>query len=248
MINLEELTLFLLVRRNNSTFIDGIQINDQILIHLPRLNKFTFNIQTYVSFNENIEINLPSKDNIKRSFNERKFSEVDSMVHILPMHGYGQSHVYSLPYQFEDFFGLNNSFQGDIFSSIRCITLTDSLPFEHKFFQIISQSFPLLEDLDISNSQSQNEKKDTFPLLKFPHLNHLTLDESHLDYIELFLFDKNAYLPCLNTLCINYELLVIVTENFTNDAARLHCAKIRKLYTDGTLLWLEIVERYFPLL
>ena len=46
MINLEELKLYLLVIRFDSTYIDGIQLYDQFLIYMTQLKKFTFNIKT----------------------------------------------------------------------------------------------------------------------------------------------------------------------------------------------------------
>ncbi len=69
MINLEELTLFLVVNRNDSAYIDGIQLHDEILIYMPRLYKFTFSIRTHV-FNTYFEIDLPSNDDIHVSVNE----------------------------------------------------------------------------------------------------------------------------------------------------------------------------------
>ncbi|CAF4857114.1 unnamed protein product, partial [Rotaria sp. Silwood1] len=40
MLNLEELTLFLSIIRNESTYIDGTQLYNDFLINIPRLNKF----------------------------------------------------------------------------------------------------------------------------------------------------------------------------------------------------------------
>ncbi|CAF1320300.1 unnamed protein product [Rotaria sordida] len=42
MSNLEELTLYLSIRRIESTYIDGTHLYDEILIHMPQLNKFNF--------------------------------------------------------------------------------------------------------------------------------------------------------------------------------------------------------------
>ncbi|CAF3046244.1 unnamed protein product [Rotaria sp. Silwood2] len=46
MLNLEELTLFISVIRTESTYINGKQLYDEVLIHMPRLNKFTFIIHS----------------------------------------------------------------------------------------------------------------------------------------------------------------------------------------------------------
>jgi hypothetical protein len=63
MINLEELILYLSVIRMNSTYIDGTHLHDEIFIYMPRLNKFTFNLNTVV-VNKNIGITLPSNEDI----------------------------------------------------------------------------------------------------------------------------------------------------------------------------------------
>jgi hypothetical protein len=72
MSNLEELTLFLMIKRYDSTYIDGTQLYNQILIHMPRLNKFTFSINTLVC-NRYVNITLPSNNDIQRSSIEKKY-------------------------------------------------------------------------------------------------------------------------------------------------------------------------------
>ncbi|CAF1206246.1 unnamed protein product, partial [Rotaria sordida] len=148
MINLEKLTVFLSVLKTYSTFIDGIELHDQILIYMPHLNKFTFNIFTAV-VNRNMKINLSSNEDIQHSFIGKGCGEVGSCVHIRSEDNVGGSHVYSLPYKFEYFIHLNNSFQGDIFDTVRYLTMTDGRPFEHNLYKLISQCFPLLEQLHI---------------------------------------------------------------------------------------------------
>jgi hypothetical protein len=121
MINLEELTLFLVLIRVDSTYIDGIQLYDNILIYMPRLNKFTFSITTGVNIeNENIKIAFSSNEDIQNSFIGRRYGQVGSYVLSEPMRAIGRSHVYSLPYQFETFICLNNSFhfQDGVFDKV----------------------------------------------------------------------------------------------------------------------------------
>ncbi|CAF4097680.1 unnamed protein product [Rotaria sordida] len=65
MINLEELILYLSVIRYDSTYIDGIQLYDEILCYIPQLNKLTFNINTAVH-NNNIRIDLSSNEDVQR--------------------------------------------------------------------------------------------------------------------------------------------------------------------------------------
>ncbi|CAF3234544.1 unnamed protein product [Rotaria socialis] len=110
MINLKELTLFLAVLKSHSIYIDGIQLHDEILIHMPQLNKFTFSINTII-LNENIKIDLPSNEDIQHSFIGKIYGKVGSYVHVRSEDNVVVSHVYSLPYQFQYFLHLANYFQ-----------------------------------------------------------------------------------------------------------------------------------------
>ncbi|CAF1147435.1 unnamed protein product [Rotaria sp. Silwood1] len=179
MINLKELTLFLLVLKNDSIYIDGIQLHDQILIYMPQLNKFTFSINTVI-VNEDIKIDRPSNEDIQHSFIGKGYGQVGSYVHYRQERNVGTSHVYSLPYQFEYFFHLNNSFQGDIFDTVQCLAMTDGRPFEHNLFKLISQCFPLLKELRVVNYQPQKNKQHSSILIIFPRLILLNLIEAHL--------------------------------------------------------------------
>ncbi|CAF1108029.1 unnamed protein product [Adineta steineri] len=121
MINLEELILFLLVARDDSTFIDGIELYDQVLAHMSHLNKFIFSIHTGVRIVNN-EIDEPSNEDIQNSFIGKEYGQVGAYVHFEPRtpidtsidikqtKAVVKSHIYSLPYQFESFLHLNNSF------------------------------------------------------------------------------------------------------------------------------------------
>jgi hypothetical protein len=151
MINLKELTLFLPVIKNRGSYIDGIQLHNEILIYMPQLNKFTFSINTFV-FNDNIEILLPSNEDIQRSFIGKGYGQVGSSLHTRPGGNVGISHVYSLPYEFQYFLYLDNSFHGDMFDIVEFLTMEDVLPFEHNLFKLISQCFPRLKGLCITVS------------------------------------------------------------------------------------------------
>ncbi len=248
MINLEELTLFLSVMRIDSTYIDGIQLHDQILIYMPQLNKFTFNINTAV-VNMNARIDLSSHEDVQRSFIRKGYGQVGSYVYTASAETEGRSHVYSLPYQFECFIHLNNSFQRGMFDKVLYLVMTDDTrSFEHEFFNIISQDFPLLKRLGIDNDQAQKNKQHSSILNIFPHLILLNLFRAHTDYAEEFLYDKNTYMPRLLNLSIEYKSLVTVTNNFNNDAARLNCAKLTRLDLDEPFVRPENFNQYFPLL
>ncbi|CAF4505026.1 unnamed protein product, partial [Rotaria sp. Silwood2] len=125
MSNLEELTLSLSVLRSESTFIDGNHLYDEILVHMPRLNKFTFSIITQI-VNENIRIDFPSNDDIQLSFTKREYNQVDS---------------------YADFNSTTNIARCGIFNKVRHLIMTDTSAFEHKLFKLVSQDFPCLEHL-----------------------------------------------------------------------------------------------------
>jgi hypothetical protein len=246
MINLKELTLFLSVLKSYSTFIDGIQLHDQFLIYMPQLNKFTFSINTNV-LNKDIIIDLQSNEDIQRSFIGKGYGQVGSYVHNRQERNIGMSHVYSRPYQFEYFLHLNNSFPGDMFNTVQCLTMVDGRPFEHNLFKVISQCFPLLKELCVVNYKPQKNKQHSSILIIFPHLILLNLVKADVDYAEQLLYDKNTHLPALLDLCIEYKSLTMITNNFTNDAICRNCAKIKKLHTKS-FLRPKNFHKYFPLL
>ena len=148
MINLEELKLYLLVRRLDSTYIDGYQLYDQFLIYMTQLKKFTFYIKTEVSF-QTVRFQLPTNEDIQRSFIGRRYSQVTSYTYTQSARFDGVCQIYSLPYDFEYFVDLDNSFQGGMFKNVRLVKMIDNIPFEHNFFELISQEFPFLEFLYI---------------------------------------------------------------------------------------------------
>ncbi|CAF1281091.1 unnamed protein product [Rotaria sordida] len=247
MINLEELILYLSLIRYNSTYVDGIQLFDQILIYMPQLNRFTFSINTWVQ-NENTIIDLSSNEDIQQSFIEKGYGPVASYVHTIPMKAINKAHIYSLPYQFENFLHLNNSFQGGIFTKVRYLMMNDTEPFEHQLFQRISQDFSFLKCLIIFNEQPQKNKQHSSTLIIFPHLIYLNLSSAHVDYAEQFLVEKNTHLPHLLTLHIKYESLLMITNNFTNNATRLKCSKLKSLNISEPFVRSENFHQYFPLL
>lgn len=245
MTNLEELTLLLSILRVDSNYIDGVHLYDEILIHMPRLNKFTFSIVSQ-TINKNIKIDLPSNDKIQSTFIKRGYNQVGSYADFNSTTNVGRCHVYSLPYQFDIFINLNNVFTGGIFNKVRCLFMNDTSPFEHELFALVSQTFPYLEKLYLHNFQAQKNKQHSSQLVVFSHLIELILSAAHVDYAEQFLFEKNTRLPRLLELTIKYETLAIVTNNFTNDAARLNCANLKNIHIEGSFVRSEHFHHYFP--
>ncbi|CAF1383634.1 unnamed protein product [Rotaria sordida] len=136
-------------------------------------------------------------------------------------------------------------FQGGMFNKVRWLVMLDIRPFENEFFQVISHSFPLLQRLSITNLQSQKNKQNSSTFITFAHLFELDLKRTHIDYVVQFLFDKNTSLPRLTHLTIRYEPLATVTQGFTNDAAHLTCAKIKRLVIQEPFVRPEKFLSYF---
>jgi hypothetical protein len=247
MINLEELILFLLILRVHSTYVDGIQLYDDILIYMPLLKKFIFNIDTSVLW-KNTETALPSNEDIQHSFIGRRYEQIGSYIQTNSTKGKSKCHIYSIPYQFKVLFYRSNSFHGGMFHNVRSLFMIDFRPFERNFFEVISQHFPVLNKLYIYNGEPQRDKEQSTTFIMFPHLIFLSLYFAHVDYAEQFLIDKNCHLPRLLNLGIKYELLATVTHNFTNDATRITCAKLTSLVIREPFVRSENFHQYFPLL
>jgi hypothetical protein len=245
MINLEELKLYLLIKVFNLNYIDGIQLYNELLCHMNKLNKFTFNIQT-LDYSYNTNINLSSNEDIQRSFiGKGIYKQIGSYMNMIE----SKCHIYSLPYQFEYLLEINNSFPGGMFHTVRYLVIIDILPFEHKFFQLISHDIPFIEILHIRNDQPQKDKQNSSTeLITFPHLKLLDLELAHVDYAEQFLLKKITYLPYLFNLCIKYESLIMITNNFTVDTTYFNFSRVKDLDLDQSFRHLENFHQYFPLL
>ena len=247
MINLEELQLQLRVYRFNSNYIDGIQLYEQFLISMTQLNKFTFNIKTRVS-NEDITLELQSNEDIQRSFIKSCYQQVVSYVGTVSTKTEGTCHIYSFPFAFDSFYYLNNAYQGGMLDQVRYLTMADFDPFEYKFFQTISRDFPFLKHLHILNDDPQEHKQDSSVVITFPYLSLLNLKYAHVDYAKQFLLKANAHLPRLLNLCIKYNSLHTITNNFTNDAEQFNFRTLTGLDVYESFVRPENFHQYFPLL
>jgi hypothetical protein len=249
MINLEELKLYLFIEVFDLNYIDGIQLYDELLCHMKKLNNFTFNIQTLV-YRRNTQINLSSNEDIQRSFNGREiYQQIGSYININSSMIESKCHIYSLPYQFEYLLEINNSFPGGMFHTVRYLVIIDIFPFEYKFFQLISHDLPYVEILHIHNDQPQKNKQySSTELITFHHLKLLNLKLAHVDYAEQFLLKKITYLPHLFNLYIKYESLIMITNNFTIDTTYFNFSRVKHLDLDQSFLHSENFHQYFPLL
>ncbi|CAF3899991.1 unnamed protein product [Rotaria sordida] len=101
MINLEEFILYLSIIRSNKNYIDGHQLYDDILIYMPQLKKFTFNI--YTNVDKNVKIALSSNEDIQLSFRRKEYDygPVASHIETFTRENQRKCHIRSLPYEFK---------------------------------------------------------------------------------------------------------------------------------------------------
>jgi hypothetical protein len=251
MIKLEELTLDIL-NKERTTFIDGTQINDRILVHMPDLCKFTFHISTEVELHH--LAHFSSNEDIQRTFINIGYQQVCCIQNYIV--GSVICHVFSLPFAFDYLGYIGNTFPPIDFSGVRDLTVHDKIAFKHEFFIRIARFFPLLKKLSVLNFRSQSHmignsvssNNELYSIVEYPDLISLNLQLSHINYIEQFLNETKTHLPHLNQLVVDYDELKIVTENFTRDETRRNCAKVKQLNIDKTIVHSKAVYEYFPLL
>ena len=99
----------------------------------------------------------------------------------------------------------------------------------------------------MNNFEPQQNKQHSSTLITFAELSELCLALAHIDYVEEFLFETNIRLPRLKVLGIKYELLAMVTDNFTNDAAHSKCSQLRYILLCEPFVRPVNFHSYFPL-
>ncbi|CAF1682787.1 unnamed protein product, partial [Adineta ricciae] len=195
MINLEELYLYLLIKRGNG-FVDGNDLKMSIINYMPKLNKIHLNICSMISLTN--EIYLPSNKDIQHSFEHLFNLQINSCINYFPEEGIGQCHIYSYPFTIKTYPNIANNFPGGLFRCVMEMSLFDEHPFEYEFFHQIAQSFPFLKRLTIRNEKAQckkAKKHEKLLSIHYPYLEYLHLRKVHDDYIEQFLIDTKTYLP-----------------------------------------------------
>ncbi|CAF4262480.1 unnamed protein product [Rotaria sp. Silwood2] len=148
MIDLEQLDLSLFVC-GRKTFVDGYDLNRNVIDHMAQLNTFTFNIRSESRFYN--KVNLPSNEDIQKTFKNFKNNKIISCVDYFQDMNYNQCHIYSQPYKLKHYHNITNKFSGGLFICVREVSLFDERPFEHEFFLLIQKSFPLMENLTVIN-------------------------------------------------------------------------------------------------
>ncbi|CAF3965460.1 unnamed protein product, partial [Rotaria sp. Silwood2] len=246
MTNLEELALYIFVGQR--TCLDGNCLKNDIINHLPRLNKFTFNIRSFIYDLD--QADLLSNEYIQDTFKGLGDIQVISCVDYFPKQRTGQCHFYSYPYTLTYYNNITNNFTDGLFKFVREVSLFDEHPFEHEFFIRIARAFPLLENLSMINQTQQKQKlnnnNEHLSIIEYLHLNQLRFIDTHDDYVEQFLVNTNTCLPKNIRLFIHYDSLKRVTNNFTRVATRVNCCKINCLRIYNQFQISKRLTNYFP--
>ncbi|CAF1019718.1 unnamed protein product [Rotaria sordida] len=250
MSNLEKLSLYLVVFINK-TFIDGNHLKKTIIYRMPNLNQFTFYIRSLIYTGN--KLNLPSTEDIQRTFIDFQNNIIISYVDYFPETEKGRCHIYSYPFLMPYYVDITNSFPGGLFNYVRAVSLRDEHPFEHDFFLRIVRSFPFMEELTVFNRKPQNHKQSyelnntnrNSSIIEYSFLSELDFLNVHDDYIEEFLFNTKSYFQNV-LLRIKCESLQRVTHNFTRDTTRINCTKMNKLELSGESICSNSLQEYFP--
>jgi hypothetical protein len=235
---------------SRKTFIDGNHLKD-IVNHMPQLNKFLFNICSFIHLNN--QINLSSNEVIQYSFKDFNYNQIISCVNYFREARCGECHIYSYPCTLRHYYYIRNNFPGGLFKCVREVSLHDEHPFEHEFFLRIQKSFPLMEKLTLYNKKPQNKKQyrkskediEHLSIVEYPYLTKLILYDTHYDYIEEFLLDSKTCLTNGVYLCLNYKSLKKVTRNFKRDATRINSNKVNRLHILDEFKITERLKNYF---
>jgi hypothetical protein len=155
MTNLEELNLYF--ADSYGPMIDGDSLEKNIINHLTRLNKLIFNIRSITSLNFDEGINVPSNEDIKRTFENYSNNQIVSSIDYFSQRNEFYCHIYSYPYIWTSYYNITNNFPGGLFKSVREISLHDEHPFEHDFFYRIAQSFPFVQKITLQNVEGQKK-------------------------------------------------------------------------------------------
>ncbi|CAF2895674.1 unnamed protein product [Rotaria sp. Silwood2] len=245
--NVEYLTLLLVVglegiRPNH--FIDGFDLEKNIISYMPHLREFHFHIRSILKNPSHVEIKT-----IRQSFIQYQQQSVDCVIDYFH-DNYGQCQIYSLPFIGTRLDFISNRFPlfdtNKTFSMVTKLLLYDDIqPFESSFFERVSRALPHLRTLDVMNGLEQQEKKKTTTNnLEFINLTTLILFDIHLDYAEQLLC--RTHLPCLVELAIDNDILL---EIMTRDQqqAKDNCSRVETLRTWKPFYHsVDVLENFFP--
>jgi hypothetical protein len=225
MLNLEELRLYFVT--HNTSIIDGNNLEMNIINHMTKLKEFKFDIRSIIPFNN--QLNLPSIEDIQKTFNKLKNNHIISSIDYFPKLDQFHCHIYSYPYTQMYYDNISNNFSGGIFQCVHKISLFDERPFEHEFFLRLAQSFPFMKELVLHNREQQKNENQQWSIIEYLHITVLDLVQTHDNYVEQFLNNAKSCLRNNIHLHVDYNTLKRVTKNFTSDVTRINCSKIKWL-------------------
>ncbi|CAF1456976.1 unnamed protein product, partial [Rotaria sordida] len=228
--NVEHLTLLLAIDVNengSNHFIDGSDLQRDIIPYMSNLFQFDFHIRSILKNADHIEL-----DKIRQSFIQYKQS-IDCTIDYFN-NQYSQCQIYSLPFIGTRLDFISNRFPlfnvENRFSNVTMLILFDDIkPFEHVFFQRVARTLLRLKVLEVVNLLEQEEKNSaTNNSIEFRYLTTLILHDIHADYVEQLLC--RTYLPCLIELVIHNDLfLTIINQN--QQQVKDNCSKVETLIT-----------------
>ena len=247
--SVEHLTLLLAIDVNeigSNHFIDGLDLERDIISYMPNLFQFDFHIRSILKNADHIEV-----DKIRQSFNQYEQS-IDCTIDYFN-NGYGQCQIYSLPFIGTRLDFISNRFPlfnvEKRFSNVTMLILFDDIkPFEHVFFQRVARVLPRLKVLEVCNLLQQEETNQaTNNSIEFRHLSTLILHDIHADYVEQLLC--RTYLPCLIELVIRNDLLLKIMEHHQQQQQQMkdNCSKVETVIAVEPWTYLKSSDvKYFP--
>ncbi|CAF3562076.1 unnamed protein product [Rotaria socialis] len=244
--NVEYLILLLAIEFKRNTpkhFIDGFDLDKDIISYMPHLCQFHFHIRSILPNASHVEI-----DTIRQTFMKQQ-QPVDCAIDYFN-NNHGQCQIYSLPFIGTRLDFVSNRFPlfdtNKTFSMVTKLLLFDDIqPFESAFFERVSRTLPHLKTLDIMNELEQQEKIETTTNnLEFTHLTTLILFDIHLDYAEQLLC--RSHLPSLIELAIDSNILLkIIAQD--QQQAKGNCSRIGTLLTSHPFYHsIDTLRNFFP--
>ncbi|CAF2666240.1 unnamed protein product [Rotaria sp. Silwood2] len=251
MTHLEKLTLYVRTR-SRSAFVDGTHLQNEILLHMPQLHSFIF----YIS-SENLTFDLvhrKSYDDIQQTFTNIKYGQTSCIIDNFNGGFKAICHIYSLPFIFTRLEKITTHFPTIVFDTVTHLSAYDVISMKHEFFMRISRAFPMLKHFSLENERSQTweggkwklDQNSSYSIIKYPNIISLDIMHVDIDYVVQFLLETKTYLPNLTELKVNYYQLKSATMNFTRDATRSNCSKVKRLIVEVPRVFSKDVYQYFP--
>jgi hypothetical protein len=250
MTQLEKLILYIRVKRQNR-FVDGTNLHKDILIHMPRLDTFSFYVSTEIQIDDSVR--RLSGDDVQETFTNIGYHHTACTANYY-CKSKGICHVFSLPFVFDRLEKINNKFPTMIFNNVTYLMVCDAIPFKHEFFIRIAKAFPVLKYLSIMNIMSplssfgryKADNTQSYSIIEYPTLTKLDIKFVNNYYIEQFLLDTKTHAPHLTEIEVFYRQLRTVTKNFTRAATRHNCANVKRLIFEKPTEYPRELFLYFP--